>query len=116
MEDKPRYVEIEPRSRKDLELDFASDDENTVCIAMYSAAQYDPDWRWTQGKLLEFLNHHSLGIRSAALIALGELALFQGQIDVEVVLPEVHKLANEPALAPYVEECLEDIKSRTTIH
>jgi hypothetical protein len=71
MEKKLKYVEIEPRSRGDLEEAFASDDEDTVCNAMYSAAQHEPDWRWTQGKLLSFLNHKSLLLRSIAINALG---------------------------------------------
>ena len=115
-DDKPKYVEIEPRSREELEAAFACEDENTVCEAMYSAAQHEPDWRWTQSKLLEFLNHKSLLLRSVALMALGELALFRGQVDIEVVLPRVHKLAEEPALAPFVEDCIEDIKRTITIH
>jgi hypothetical protein len=116
MEDKPKYVEIEPKSKAELEEAFASGDQTTLCNAMYSAAQYEPDWRWTQGKLLEFLACESVGIRASALIALGELALFQGRVDVEIVLPEVYKLANDPALAPYVEDCVGDIKSRITIN
>ena len=116
MDEKPKYVEIEPRSREELEEAFASNDEIAVCDAMYSAAQYEPDWRWTQSKLLQFLTHKSIGIRTAALIAPGELALFQGHVDVEIVLPEVYKLASDPALAPYVEECVADIKSRITIN
>ena len=116
MDEKPKYVEIEPRSREELETAFACEDENVVCSAMYSAAQHEPDWRWTQAKLLGFLNHKSLLLRSAALIALGELALFRGQIDVGLVLPQVHKLAEEPALAPFVEDCISDIKRAITIH
>jgi len=116
MDEKPRYVEIEPRTREELEDAFRSSDESTLCNAMFSAAQYEPDWRWTQSQLLEFLTRESIGIRSAALIALGELALFQGHVDVEVVLPEVYKLKGIPALAPYVEDCIEDIKSRITIN
>lgn len=115
MNDNPKYVEIEPRSRQELEEAFTSVDENTVCNAMYSAAQCEPDWRWTQGKLLEFLKNNSLLLRSTALSALGELALFQGHLDVELVVPEVHKLLKDPAMGPFAEDCLEDIKSRITI-
>ena len=83
---------------------------------MYSAAQYEQDWRWAQGELIKFLSHESLLVRSTAINALGELVLFRGHIDLEVVLPEIHKLQNDPALAPFVQEYLEDLKSRVTIH
>ena len=115
MDDKLKYVDIEPRAREELEAAFASEDEHTVCNAMYSAAQHEPDWRWTQGKLLEFLSHRSLLLRSTAINALGELVLFRGYVDVEIVLPEVQKLAGDPALAPFVDEYLESLKSRIAI-
>ena len=115
-DNKLKYVEIEPRSRAELEEAFASHDEIAVWDAMYSAAQHEPDWRWTQGRLLQLLAHKSTTVRTAALIALGELALFQGQVDLEIVLPEVNKLANDPDLAPWVEDCIADIKSRITIN
>jgi hypothetical protein len=116
VDEKPKYVEIQPCSRKHLEEAFAGDDENAICNAMYSAAQHEPDWRWAQGKLVKFLGHQSLLIRSTAINALGELVLFRGHVDLEVVLPEIRKLENEPALAPFVNDYLEDLKSRVAIH
>lgn len=115
MDEKPKYEEIEPCSRKELEEVFAGDDENAICNAMYSAAQHEPDWRWTQGELLKLLSHRSLLVRSSALIALGEIATFRGNIDVAVVLPEIYKLADDPALRPFVEDCLDDIRRCTKI-
>ncbi len=115
MNEKLRYIEIQPSSRKELEETFAGDDENAICNAMYSAAQHEPDWRWAQAELVKFLRHESLLIRSAAINALGELVFFRGLIDLEVVLPEIHKLQNDPALAPFVMDYLESIKSRVTI-
>jgi hypothetical protein len=116
IDEKPQYVEIGPLSREDLEAAFASENENTVCNAMFSAAQHELDWRWAQGRLLQFLNHKSLLLRSTAVNALGELLLFRGHVDIELVLPEIHKLSGEPALAPFVKEYLEDLKSRVTIN
>lgn len=116
MEEKLQYARIEPRSREDLEAALASDDENAVCNAMYSAAQHEPDWRWAQGKLVELLRHASLLVRSTAINALGELLLFRGHVDAELVLPEIYRASKEPALAPFVREYLEDLKSRITIH
>jgi HEAT repeat protein len=116
VDEKREYAEIQPSSREELEEAFAGDDENAICNAVYSAAQHEPDWRWTQGELVRFLGHDSLLVRSTAMNALGELVLFRGYVDLEVVLPEIHKLEKDPALAPLVKEYMEDLKSRVTIH
>lgn len=110
MDQKPQYVAIHPRSREELVTVFGGEDENDICDAMYSAAQHEPDWQWTQEQLLKFLRHKSLLIRSSAVIALGEMATFRGKLDLDLVLPEL-KLVSDPALKPYVEDCLEDIKT-----
>ena len=56
------------------------------------------------------LNHESLLVRSAALIALGEIALFRGNLDLDVVLPEMKRFENDPALGPFVEDALDNIR------
>jgi len=57
------------------------------------------------------LNHESLLVRSTALIALGEIALFHGQLDLATVLPEINRVATEPALAPFAEDALDNIRA-----
>jgi hypothetical protein len=111
MSEKPKYVEIRPRDRDELEEAFKSHDPNVVCDALYSAAQHEPDWRWSQAQCLKLLRHESLLVRSAALIALGEIALFRGYLDLAIVLPEIHHVAGDPALARYAEDALENIRA-----
>jgi hypothetical protein len=60
------------------------------------------------------LNHESLLVRSSALIALGEIALFRGNLDLDVVLPEMKRFENDPALGPFVEDALDNIKVANT--
>jgi hypothetical protein len=55
-------------------------------------------------------DHESLLVRSTALIALGEIALFRGHLDLETVLPEIHRVASDPALAPFAEDALDNIR------
>ena len=111
MSEKPKYVEIKPRTRPELEEALASDDANTVCDALYSAAQHETDWHWTQAKCLAMLSHESLLVRSTAIIALGEIALFRGKLDRDLVLPELKRLASDPALGPFAEDVLADLNS-----
>jgi hypothetical protein len=109
--EKPKYVEIQPRTRRELEQALASDDPNAVCNALYSAAQHESDWRWSQTQCLMMLKHESLLVRSTAIIALGEIALFRGELDRDVVLPELKRLVGDPALGPFVEDVLVDLDS-----
>lgn len=109
-EDKPKYVEIKARTRAGLEKSLASGDPNVICEALYSAAQHEQDWRWSQTQCLTMLNHQSLLVRSSALIALGEIALFRGNLDLDVVLPEMKRLEKDPALGPFVEDALDNIR------
>jgi hypothetical protein len=115
MSEKPKYVEIKPR-RSELEEAFASADPNTLCDALYSAAQHEPDWRWSQTQCLRMLNHESNLVRSTALIALGEIALFRGNLDLDLVLPEMKRLSDDPALGPYVEDALDNIRASNIQH
>jgi hypothetical protein len=109
-DDKPKYVEIRARTRAELEKSFASGEPNVVCDALYSAAQHEEDWRWSQMQCLKMLNHESLVVRAVAVIALGEIALFRGHLDLDVVLPEMKRFENDPALGPFVEDALDNIR------
>jgi hypothetical protein len=111
LSEKLKYVEIQARNRDDLEAAFKSHDANVVCDALYSAAQHEADWRWSQAQCLKMLDHESLLVRSAALIALGEIALFRGHLELETVLPEIHRVARDPALAPFAEDAMDNIRA-----
>ena len=111
MSEKPKYVEIKSRSRVELEVSLRSDDPNTICNALYSAAQHEPDWRWSQTQCLKMLRHESPLVRSTALIALSEVALFRGHLDSDIVVPEILRFADDPVLGPYVEHALDNIRA-----
>ena len=113
---KPKYVEIKAQSRVALEEAFASGDPHAICNALYSAAQHEVDWRWSQTQCLGMLTHKSQHVRSAALIALGEIALFRGTLDLDVVLPEIKRLENDPALGPFAEDALDTIRVANLRH
>jgi hypothetical protein len=91
-------------------LQVTSEDPNIISEALFSAAQHDADWRWSQTQCLNMLKHGSLLVRSAALLALGEIALFRGNLDLDAVLPEMKRLENDAALGPFVEDALDNIR------
>ena len=110
LSEKLRYGEIEPMTRAALEAAFASSDANRICEALYSAAHHEADWLWSQAQCLKMLNHESLQVRSSALMALSEIGIFRGHLDLETVLPEIQRFASDPDLSPIVEDALGTIR------
>ena len=105
-----RYEGPEDRSRREIEELLQSDDPAKIVSALLSATFYEPDWRWVQNKCWRFLEHSNSDVRRAAAMFLGELAVFHGQLDLEVVLPALYKASQDPAIKPTVEDSLEDIR------
>lgn len=110
MSDKPKYEPIKPRPRAELEIALTSDDPDVVSQALFSAAQHESDWRWSQTQCLRMLSHKFLSVRSAALIALSEIALYRGHLDLHIVLPELRRLENDSDLAPLLGDALDNIR------
>ena len=111
-----QYGEIKAKTREELENSLASDDSNVVCEAMFSAAQHESDWKWSQAKCLRMLRHKSIAVRSAAVMALSEIALYQGHLSLDVVLPQIQQFENDPELAPLVEDALDNIRVAKNRH
>jgi hypothetical protein len=104
-----RYEEPQPTGRDTLESAVAADDTEQICEALISAAFYEPDWRWIQGQCLALLTHHSIAVRSAAVISLGHIARIHRQIDREIVIPALEALRGDTQLLGSVDNALEDI-------
>jgi len=47
-----RYQAVVKRDREEVELLLRGNDEQQIGEALLSAAYYDPNWRWVQGKCL----------------------------------------------------------------
>jgi hypothetical protein len=56
------------------------------------------------------LNHESLQVRSSALLALSEIGIFRGHLDLEIVVPEIQRFASDPLLSPIAEDALDTIR------
>jgi hypothetical protein len=105
-----RYQEIFPMSRPELERLTDSGNDSAIIEGLLSAAYYDPDWRWVQNLCLRFLSSPDTGIRSNAATCLGHIARIHRQLDTETVTPRLRELLDDPSIAPYAEDALEDIK------
>jgi hypothetical protein len=104
------YKGFEWQSREDLVKALSSNDAQQIRDALYSAAQYESDWEWSQAQCLKFLNHKEFEVRWAAALSLGFIALYQRKLDLAKVLPALYAAKNDDLLAPHVEDSLDMIR------
>jgi hypothetical protein len=105
-----RYQEVLPMRRSELERLLDSTNDEAIGEALLNAAYYDPDWRWVQNQCLHFLDHEGSSVRWVAATCLGHIARVHGRMDAEIVLPRLAELKADRAIAPVVEDALDDIK------
>ncbi|MFN7922846.1 MAG: hypothetical protein U0Q16_22260 [Bryobacteraceae bacterium] len=103
-----RYVPVPQRSREDLIAALKSEDPTAIHDALISAAYWD-EWKWAQDQCLAFADHPSETVRAASAYGLNLIAVFHAKLDLDIVLPVLEKLRQDPAVASYAEEALEDI-------
>lgn len=108
--DERKYVPVKQRTREEIERVLNSDVPEQIGEGLWSAAYYDPDWRWVQTQCLYFLTHQDLRLRCNAAICLGLLAVFHNKLDTEVVVPALEKAAEDPEVKAWAEDSLADIQ------
>ena len=64
----------------------------------------------------DFATNQVLGIRSLARAALEEIAVFRGNLELDVVLPEMKRFEDDPALGSFVEDALDNIRVAKSRH
>ncbi|MCL2824508.1 MAG: hypothetical protein FWD57_11000 [Polyangiaceae bacterium] len=96
--------------RPELEALIESRNESAIVEALLSAAYYDPDWRWVHGVCLRVLDQTNMYVRSNAATCLGHIARIHKNLDLDLVLPRLLPLKGDPAIGPWVEDALEDIR------
>ena len=109
-DEKLRYEPVIERTREEIEEILRANHPEQVCEALWSAVYYDPDWRWVQQQCLNYMLHPDLSLRCCAVMLLGVLAVFHKRLDVDLVVPALHQAAQEPALRPWAEDSLDDIR------
>ena len=105
-----KYQEIFPMDRRELEKLIESGNDTAIADALLSAAYHDPDWRWVQGLCLHFAEHSDSNVRRIAALCLGYVARIHRSLDLELVLPKLMALKQDPAVACSVGDALDDIR------
>jgi hypothetical protein len=105
-----RYKPVVERTREEVEEMLRSNLPEQISEALWSATYYDPEWRWVQSHCLTSLTHADVWVRRNAALCLGLLAVLRRELDLAVVLPALHKAAEDPEVRPWVEDSLSDIR------
>jgi hypothetical protein len=110
------YEDFEYLSRAELQMAFDSGNSEKIRNALFSAAKYEPDWRWSQDQCFRFLDHPDHLVRWAAALALGFIALYQRNLDLPEALPRLHAACHDPLIkgpaSDSIEMVLQFVKPR----
>jgi HEAT repeat protein len=104
-----KYESVDRQSRAELVAGLASNDSEKIGSALYSAAWYEEDWRWTQENCITFLKHPDPNVRWAAALSLGYIAQFHKHLDLDRVLPALHAAHSDPIISSTVGDSLDMI-------
>jgi hypothetical protein len=105
-----KHTPVKQWPRQTVEENLRSSVADQVGEALWSAAYYDPDWRWVQTQCLLSLTHADAVVRRSAATCLGLLAVFHKKLDLDLVLPALKKAAEDPEVKASAEDSLDDIR------
>ncbi len=116
MAEERKYVPVKQRPRETIDEMLRSGVPQQIGEALWSAAYYDPDWRWVQTQCLYFLTHGDISVRRNAATCLGLLAVFHKKLDLDLVLPALRRAAEDPEVKASAEDSLDDIQHTLKAH
>jgi len=105
-----KYEELQPIPRLQAEELLASDDADTVCRTLISAALFEEDWRWVESMCLQMAHDPRPAVRGCAMTGLGHVARIHGLLNLDVVIPLLERLVSDPAIGGRAEDALDDIR------
>ena len=103
------YEEVSPISEHDWQEVVASNDSSKIASALVSIAFFEPRWKEAQNKCLYFLDGKDIALIGIAATCIGHIARIHHELELETVLPLLHRLQqNYPALGE-IGDALDDI-------
>ncbi|WP_392551273.1 hypothetical protein RHO14_07200 [Orbus wheelerorum] len=100
----------EPKTKEELELNFASNDVDLIAESLVSLSLYEKDWYWAQNICLYFLDSDNPIISGLAATSLGHIARIHHNLDKQKVLLALEQKVNDPAIRGRVQDALDDIE------
>jgi hypothetical protein len=104
-----QHEELGPISVGRAEAILESGPAEAISLTLIRLALHHDDWRWVQGKCLEFVEHGDVWVRRNSATALGHLARLHGELDVTPVLAALQKLKLDPQVASWAEAAIDDL-------
>jgi len=106
-----KYEEMPPISHAAAEKALKSKNNSDIIRALIRLAMNDSEWRWVQKRCLPFLRHTDPWVRGAAATSLGHLARIHRRLDMDVVIPELERLAIDPEMGGKARDAMDDIRN-----
>jgi hypothetical protein len=105
-----KYVPV-PRRTREAVLRMLDGSPKEIADALLSAAYWDADPKWVQEQLVRFASHADQQVLWTVASGLGLLAVFHGELELEVVEPILRRLeaSGLPAVAAAAEDARDDI-------
>lgn len=103
-------LELQPITRHEAEVAFASGVSREICYALIRLVYHDPDWKWLQEKCMEMSQVSDLDVAGLAVTCLGHIARIHCTLELERVLPVLKALRARPELAGIVDDAFDDIE------
>jgi len=106
-----RYEEIKYIPRETAIKYLAEDDDTTKIYALLSIALHDDDWKWAQSINLKMIQDADVDsdVKDIAILCLGHIVRIHRILDLDVVMPMLDKLSNNPTHTGRVQDVLDDI-------
>ncbi len=103
------YESLKPISNEDAQIALSSSDVERINDALLRLSLFSPDWRSIQGVCLRFLKHPAADVRGLAATCLGHLARLHRILDLEIVVPALKSLLDDPQAGGRAQDALDDI-------
>jgi hypothetical protein len=106
------YVPVRRLSRKQVLENLSRSNPQEIRETLVSISYWEDDWSWVQRQLLTYSEHKSELVLWAVAVGLGYLAIFTGEIDVEVVRPVLRRLqsSSDPLISAAATDAEDDIE------
>src|SRR5262249_16978258 len=105
-----KYHNVVPIDKAKATVAFASGNPAVISDAMVRVAFHEIDRIWAESQFQHFLAHPNPEIRGLAATCIGDLARIHRSLDLNVTLPLLEKLRNDPEVAGRVQDALDDIE------
>ena len=104
-----KYEELLPISHAQLEQALAGESTEEAAQALLRMALNESDWLWAEKKCFAAIHDERQDVRAAATTALGHIARRHKRLTLDVVVPALKALHDDPQLGGLADDALEDI-------